>query len=278
MSQDSIVEIVRAIEALAPPGAPADGPQLQEATQRLMRAYQAEGRLTQSPLAPALDRSVDLHEDRAEACLRGRRILVTGGAGCVGTRLLQVLQDFRPETVAVVDIAAEHHRVDIRDVDALDAVFAEVKPHVVFHLAGVREPARAEVVVRDAIETNVFGARNVIAACERHGVERAVYSSTGKCFAYTTRHVYTASKKLAELQWVLAARRMGNVAFTVTRFTHVIENGLVMQDIQRGIQAGLVELHGPDRHFNVQNLRQATRLLAMGRRTDSGRLPSWVGR
>jgi hypothetical protein len=115
--------------------------------------------------------------------------------------------------------------------------------------------------VRDAIETNVFGTGHVIEACLKHGVEDAVYSSTGKCFAYISDHVYTASKKLAEAQWVVAARNSATTRFRCTRFTHIMENGLVAHDIVKGIAEGLVGLHGPDRYFNIQNLRQATHLL-----------------
>jgi hypothetical protein len=140
-------------------------------------------------------------------------------------------------------------------------VFAQTKPHVVFHLASIREPGRAEAVIREAIETNVFGTRNVIDACLRHGVEDAIYSSTGKCFAYVSDHVYTGSKKLAEAQWAAVARRSNSTRFRCTRFTHVMENGVVTQNIVDGIASGLVGLHGPDRYFNIQNLRQAGHLL-----------------
>jgi hypothetical protein len=117
------------------------------------------------------------------------------------------------------------------------------------------------MVVRAAVDTNVFGTAHVIAACRRHGVAKAVYSSTGKCFAYLTDHVYTASKKLAEAQWAAAARQGGPTLFAMTRFTHVLENGIVARDIADGIEHGLIGLHGADRYFNVQNLRQATHLL-----------------
>jgi nucleoside-diphosphate-sugar epimerase len=254
---------------LAPPGSVPDATTLQAmhaATRELVRAKRAEGCLDESPTHLALTRSVDLHEAAARARLAGRRVLVTGGSGCVGTRLRALLSRFSPGSLVNLDIEPHHGPgvgllVDIRDPDALDAAFARFRPEVVFHLAGIREPGRAETVVRDAIETNVFGTGNVIEACRRHGVGHAVYSSTGKCFAYITDHVYTGTKKLAEAQWAAAAREPGPTAFAMTRFTHILENGLVGQDIAKGIQAGVVWLHGPDRHFNIQNLGQATHLL-----------------
>lgn len=276
-------ELVRQIAALAPRGTaitPVLAEQLQALTQALISIARAEGKLEQSPMTLAMERTVDLHREAAEERLGGRRVLVTGGAGCVGSHLIPLLFELGAMEVSIADIAVEtgttglvsaggalphgrvvNYQVDVRDAEALDAVFAQARPHVVFHLASIREPGRAEAVVREAIEINVFGTRNVISACLRHGVEDAVYSSTGKCFAYVSDHVYTGSKKLAEAQWAAAARRSGSTRFRCTRFTHVMENGVVTQDIVDGIANGLVGLHGPDRYFNIQNLRQAGHLL-----------------
>ncbi len=271
-------ELIRRIAALSPPAGnrpdAASLAQLTAATQELIALFRAEGKLEESPIALAMNRTVHLHREAAQARLEGQRVLVTGGAGCVGSRLIPLLADLGAAAIAIVDIAEDdkpagpaprlvpvRYQVDIRDVAALDAAFAEFRPQVVFHLAGIREPGRAEAVVREAIETNVFGIRNVIDACLRHQVEDAIYSSTGKCFAYVSDHVYTGSKKLAEAQWAVAARSSTLTRFRCTRFTHIVENGVVAQDIAAGIRQGLIGLHGPDRYFNIQNLRQATHLL-----------------
>lgn len=267
-------DLVRRIASLAPPGAlitPAIAEQLQAATLDLLAFARADGKLDQSPMALAMERTVDLHREAAQQQLGGRRVLITGGAGCVGSHLIPLLMELGAGDIAIVDIAVPSGKAaggrpaawhtDVRDADALDAVFTQFRPHIVFHLASIREPGRAEAVVREAIETNVFGTRNVINACLKHGVETAIYSSTGKCFAYVSDHVYTGSKKLAEAQWAAAARRSNSTRFRCTRFTHVMENGVVTQNICDGIASGLVGLHGPDRFFNIQNLRQAGHLL-----------------
>lgn len=270
--------IIRDIIALAPANATPGTDSvklLQNLTGELVSAYRTDGKLSESPMALAMERTVDLHEDAARLCLSGKRVMVTGGAGCVGSRLIPLLAKLGASHVAIVDFADDmapsdavsadcarsYHQVDIRDVPAMEEVFSTFEPDIVYHLASVREPGRAEAVVREAIETNVIGTRNIIEACLRHGVTDAIYSSTGKCFAYVTSHVYTGSKKLAEAQWVSAARASNTTRFRCTRFTHVMENGIITQDIVDGIEAGLVGLHGPDRNFNVQNLRQATHLL-----------------
>ena len=267
-------DLLRQIASLAPPGmaiTPAVTEQLQAATQALISLARADGKLDQSPMTLAMERTVELHREAAEKQLKGRRVLITGGAGCVGSHLIPLLWALGADEIIIVDTAVpsgeavvgqtQTCQADVRDAAALDAVFTQVRPHIVFHLASIREPGRAEAVVREAIETNVLGTRNVIGACLKHGVETAIYSSTGKCFAYVSDHVYTGSKKLAEAQWVAAARRSSSTLFRCTRFTHVMENGVVTQDICDGIARGLVGLHGPDRFFNIQNLRQAGHLL-----------------
>ncbi|HWX49654.1 MAG TPA: polysaccharide biosynthesis protein [Roseomonas sp.] len=270
MPLSASASLIEEIRGLAPPGlAELDAKTLsalRAATRKLIAAMKEEGRLSESPLELAMTRTVELHREAASRRLKGRRIMVIGGAGCVGTRLRSLLASFEPAGLVSLDLVQPHGegewlQADIRNAAALDAAFVQARPEVVFHLAAIREPGRAEVVVRDAVETNVFGTTNVIAACQRHQVAQAVYSSTGKCFAYVTDHVYTATKKLAETQWMLAARQGGPTRFATTRFTHVLENGIVARDITQGIEAGLVGLHGPDRHFNVQNLGQATHLL-----------------
>jgi nucleoside-diphosphate-sugar epimerase len=270
MPPQTSADLIQTIAALSPPScSQVDAPTakaLREATRSLILAMQREGRLAESPMQLALTRDVELHHAAATRRLRGKRVLVTGGSGCVGTRLRELLAGFEPAVMVNLDIAAHHGEgqgitTDIRDLAALDAAFSSARPDIVFHLASIREPGRAELEVQNAISTNVFGTANIINMCRKHGVSHAVYSSTGKCYAYLTDHVYTASKKLAEATWMAAARQAGPTMFSMTRFTHVLENGIVARDIAEGIEAGLVGLHGPDRHFNIQNLRQATHLL-----------------
>lgn len=123
----------------------------------------------------------------------GRRTLVTGGAGFIGSNLVDALLDAGHQ-VTVVDTlvtgrrgnlddavarGATLHEVDILDRPALDAVFAAVRPEWVFHLA-------AQIDVRRSVEdpgfdaqVNVVGTVNVLELAHRHGAERVVNTSTG---------------------------------------------------------------------------------------------------
>ncbi|PZR15246.1 MAG: hypothetical protein DI532_07720 [Azospirillum brasilense] len=147
----SSADLIQQIIALAPDGsAGLDGAAtetLKVLTRRLLAAREAEGGLDEDPLELAMTRNVELHRDAALARLAGRRILVTGGAGSVGTRLRQLLQGFGPAALFSLDIAPHHGEgvgitADIRDMAALDAAFREARPEVVFHLAASRAGRR----------------------------------------------------------------------------------------------------------------------------------------
>jgi UDP-glucose 4-epimerase len=117
------------------------------------------------------------------------RTLVTGGAGFIGSHLVDALIE-GGDDVAIVDNlatgkreninpAASLHEVDIRDADPLNRVFADVRPEAVFHLA-------AQADVRKSIEdpafdasVNVLGTINLLEAARTHGATRFVNTSTG---------------------------------------------------------------------------------------------------
>jgi UDP-glucose 4-epimerase len=119
--------------------------------------------------------------------------LVTGGAGFIGSNLVDALVE-RGDTVTVVDTlvtgkrenldgalaaGAELREVDVRDRPALSAVFAEVRPDVVFHLAAqIDVRLSVDDPVLDA-QSNVLGTITVLEAARTHGARRIVNTSTG---------------------------------------------------------------------------------------------------
>lgn len=117
------------------------------------------------------------------------RVLVTGGAGFIGSHIVDALLAAGHEVAALDDLSsgrasnlaagARFERVDIRDEDALERVFTAFRPEVVSHQAAqtsvavsTREPARDAAI-------NVLGSIHVLDACVRHGVARLVFASTG---------------------------------------------------------------------------------------------------
>ena len=117
------------------------------------------------------------------------RVMVTGGAGFIGSHVADALIEAGHEVSVLDDLStgnrdnvsqrAQLVTVDIRDADAVERAFAELRPEVVTHQAAqtsvsvsTREPARDAAI-------NVVGSINVLEACVRHDVQRFVFASTG---------------------------------------------------------------------------------------------------
>lgn len=117
------------------------------------------------------------------------RIIVTGGAGFIGSHIADALVEQRHEVLVIDDLttgrrenvpnAAGFVKADIRDAKTVEKIFSDFKPNAVSHQA-----AQASVVVstrepvRDA-ETNIVGSLNIIAQCIHQNVEQLVFASTG---------------------------------------------------------------------------------------------------
>lgn len=279
----SKAEIVRRIQQLVPPGSP--DPQdstvlatLQSLTADLIQAYVAEGLLQEDPFAEVWGRTIHLYESEVSNQLKGKVVLVTGGEGCVGGHLVKKLVELGVRRVVSVDKARcsdpseikpivsqkaliALYAADIRNYDALKHIFDVEKPDVVFHLAAQRHPGLAEIQIRETVTTSILGTQNIIRLCERYEVQQCIFSSTGKASRYFTNDVYAASKKFSEWQFAQAAIE-GNVTYGMVRFTHLLDNSLVCQQIDDKIQQGkIVNIHAPHRYVTAQNVSEALHLL-----------------
>lgn len=119
----------------------------------------------------------------------GRRVLVTGGAGFIGSHLVEALLA-RGHRVAVVDNLstgrrenvpreADLHAVDVCDGPRLGAVFEAFRPEVVYHLAAQTSVRRSTGDPAGDATANVVGSINVLEASVRAGVEKVIYASSG---------------------------------------------------------------------------------------------------
>lgn len=215
-------------------------------------------------------RGLPVGEHLLADALRGTTILVTGGTGCVGSVLLRQLTAYRPTRLVSVSRGATMPAYrspevtylwgDVRDRRRMEAVFGDVRPNVVFHLAAVRDPGYAERYPRTAIETNVLGTRVVLDAAANAGCASFVYASTGKAVRYYTRDVYAATKKVAE---VLLRSADPRLRVSATRFTHIVDNSIVHRRMKHFIDDDLLTLHGPDVAFYAQSAREAAQLLTL---------------
>jgi hypothetical protein len=215
-------------------------------------------------------RSIGVPEADLAAWLHGATVLVTGGTGCIGSTLMAQLARAHPgrlvsvsrgaTTVEPGQPGAEYLHADIRDRRALEAVFDQVRPDVVFHLAAQRDPGLAEHEVHRTVTTNVLGTAEVIRAAEQFAVSQVVSASTGKALRPYSQDVYTASKRVAE--WLLSgAARGGSTRFSAARFTHVVDNSIVYSRLLSWCQSGVIRLHAADIMFYAQSALESAQLL-----------------
>lgn len=279
-------EIIKRIQQVVLPGKPE--PQesevltvLQTLTAELIEAYKAEGQLEEDPFGDVRHRRIHLYEDEVASQLQGKVVLVTGGEGCVGNDLVKRLVELGVERVISVDKVRNHNSLDdqpkaektesvslyaadVCNYEALDYIFNLEKPEIVFHLAAQRLPGLAEIKVRETIATSILGTENIIKLCESYGVEKCIFSSTGKASRYFTNEVYAASKKLAEWQFAQAVKT-GKVTYAMVRFTHTLDNSAACEQIKGKIEEGkIVNVHAPHRYLTAQNLTEARHLLLNG--------------
>lgn len=118
-----------------------------------------------------------------------KSILVTGGAGFIGSHIVEaylaaghcvaVLDDLSTGNAAHVPGGVKLHRVDIRNRAAVDQVFAEERPGVLNHQAARANVRESFEKPAEYAEVNVLGSINLLEACRVHGVAKVIYASTG---------------------------------------------------------------------------------------------------
>ena len=167
----------------------------------------------------------------------GRRVLVTGGAGSIGTALTTFLLGFRPDRISVLDTneaaltadrrsrdaaaiaAMQHVLCDIRDPGRVERELSAARPDIVFHLAAYKHVDWAESYPDEFVETNLVGSWNVLRAADEAGVDTVVVASTDK--AALAASFYGRTKRFMEQLTAYAARR-GGARRAAVRFVNVL--------------------------------------------------------
>jgi len=199
--------------------------------------------------------SVSFQQEDIAALASGRRTLVTGAAGSIGSEIARQLARHGAKSVVLCDInendlyflfrdLREHYPevdvyaevVDIREKGRVAHLMKQFRPQDVFHAAAHKHVPLMESAPSEAIKNNVIGTHNVATAADEHGVERFVFISTDKAVHPTS--VMGASKRAAELVVRDLARR-SKTRFTAVRFGNVLGSaGSVVPLFKRQISAG----------------------------------------
>lgn len=226
----------------------------QQQISKKVKSFEIEDLLERKPIV--------LDTNTISSQLRGKTILITGAAGSIGSEITRQVLSFNPAKIIILDQAETPlHNLrleindinpqvkirsilaDVRNIEALEKVFASYKPNVVYHAAAYKHVPLMEENPSQALYTNVLGTKNLADLSLKYLVERFVMVSTDK--AVNPSSVMGASKRIAEkyvqmLQDQMSRNTKGNqTKFITTRFGNVLgSNGSIVPLFAKQIQEG----------------------------------------
>jgi FlaA1/EpsC-like NDP-sugar epimerase len=232
---------------------------------------------------------VGLDETPVRRLIAGRRVMVTGAGGSIGSELCRQIAGLAPAALLLLDRYENSlHSIwmelydqqpsfdvipvvaDVTDLTRVNDVLSMHRPEIIFHAAAHKHVPLMEENPCEAIKNNVGGTRLMARAAQAHGVDRFIMISTDKAVNPTS--VMGASKRLAEL--VVQAQAEGShTSFSIVRFGNVLgSNGSVvprfMEQIKKG---GPVTITHPDVRRYFMLIPEAVQLvLHAASRAESG--------
>lgn len=199
--------------------------------------------------------SVSLDTDGIDGFLSGVTVLVTGGAGSIGSQLCRDLLKYRIEQLVVFDscenglyllekeLGRSPHGIPVRyvlgsvcDRNRVDQVMGRYRPGVVYHAAAVKHVPIVEENPTEGVRTNILGTVNVALSADAHGVGKFLFVSTDKAVRPT--NFMGASKRVCEL-FISALNHRSESHFVAVRFGNVLGSSgsvvpLFLEQIKRG--------------------------------------------
>ena len=200
---------------------------------------------------------VELDQTLIEKQLRGKRILVTGAGGSIGSEICRQVSSFRPKELIILGHGensiyqlnmellgkyAEHFRItpviaDVQDRKRIFEVMEKYRPDVVYHAAAHKHVPLMEINPREAVKNNILGTRNVAEAANYAKVKTFVMISTDK--AVNPPNIMGATKRLCEMIVQDMATKSDSTKYVAVRFGNVLgSRGSVIPLFKKQIAKG----------------------------------------
>lgn len=203
--------------------------------------------------------------------IQDQNILVTGGAGSIGSELVRQLAKYNRVFIldfnetALFDLLCEEQKIghsvygrvgNVRDEKTLSDVFSDFKPDIVFHAAAYKHVTPMEMYPREAVDTNILGTLNVIEHAKKYQVKKFVFISTDK--AVQSASIMGATKRVSEI----ITRNQGT-GFIVVRFGNVLgSRGSVVPIWQKQIDEGKkITVTDPEMERYMMTIEEACNLV-----------------
>ena len=212
--------------------------------------------------------------------LADKTILITGGGGSIGSEIARQVIKFHPARLLVLDIYENNAAklldelkikygnnlemeviiASVRDIERLEQLFKQYRPHLVFHAAAHKHVPLMEANPHEAVKNNVIGTLNVAKMADKYKTSRFILISTDK--AVNPANVMGATKRIAEMI-IQSMDSISNTEFAAVRFGNVLDsNGSVIPLFRKQIESGgPVTVTHPDIQRYFMTIPEAAQLV-----------------
>ena len=223
---------------------------------------------------------VQLDVNAIENFIKGKRILISGAGGSIGSELVRQCLEFHPGSLILLDNSEQNLfnieqevsyyetktlirsvLANVRDKNLLQNTFQEYRPQVVIHAAAYKHVPMQELHPWSAVSTNVLGTLHLVQLANQYNVEKFVLVSTDK--AVHPVNIMGATKRLAEKVIQSVDMRESKTEFTAVRFGNVIgSSGSVIPIFRKQIdRGGPVTITHPEMSRYFMSITEASQLI-----------------
>ena len=205
-------------------------------------------------LLPRQEIVVDM--ESVGALLKGKRVLITGSAGSIGSEMVRQVAVYKPAKMMLIDqaetpehdirlmmekefpyVEAETVVTSICKEDRMEQIFSDFKPDYVFHAAAYKHVPMMENNPSEAVQNNIYGTKVIADLSVKYGVKKFVMVSTDK--AVNPTNVMGCSKRICEIYVQSLGKTTDKTQFITTRFGNVLgSNGSVIPLFREQIKNG----------------------------------------